>query len=325
PRAIPAASPARRVGACGARAGEWRPQPRRHVLVHVAAMTAREPLGAVSLAAPDWRERNLAHLHAHAHRIRLLVARRIAWLRTRWAQDPLKSYGTAVVSDQAADALLSPADAEAEAAFYASDANAQALTQALAAAEDAIAAEERAMEDSGAWPALTALARTFALSAFERDTVALCVAPELDPDLETLYAYVQNDAARRYPTPALAAALFGMPHALGIAAFAAHAPLRRLQLIACDGSGASALAARPLRISERVLGFLLGEIHIDARVQAWLRPIAPVPLPADHEALAVKLAEALAADPRTHALGLAGPPRSGKRALARALAGRLGL
>jgi MoxR-like ATPase len=230
-----------------------------------------------------------------------------------------------VVSDQAADALLRPADADAEAAFYASDANAHALAQALAQADDAIAAQERSMEDSGAWPALTALARTFGLSAFERDTVALCVAPELDPDLETLYAYVQDDAARRYPTPALAASLFGVPHALATAAFAAHAPLRRLQLIACDGSGASALGTRPLRISERVLSFLLGEIRIDARVEAWLRPIAPVPLPADHEALAARLAETIAADARTRALGLAGPPRSGKRAVARALAARLGL
>ena len=288
-------------------------------------MTARESFAQASFAAPQWRERNYAHLRAQAERIRLLIGRRIAWLRTRWTHDPLKSYGNAVVSDQAADTILQPMAAEAEAAFHASDPRALELSRALADAERALAEDERAMEEAGAWPALTALARTFALTQLERDAIVLCMALELDPELETLYAYVQDDAARRYPTAALAISLFAPPPALAAAAFEAQAPLRRLRLVSLDGTTASAVSTRPMRLSERLLGFLLGDTRVDGRVEQWLRPITVVHLPAEHDALAARLSDFVAADERVRVLGLIGPARSGRRAVARSLAARLGL
>jgi SpoVK/Ycf46/Vps4 family AAA+-type ATPase len=288
-------------------------------------MTAREPLVYASFAAPEWRERNYAYVRAHAERIKLLIARRIAWLRTRWTQDPLKSYGSAVVSDQAADMLLQAEDRDAEAAFYAADPRAQEACRALAEIERDLADQQRVLEESGAWPALSVLARVFDLTPFEHDVIALCLAPELDPALEPLYAYVQDDAGRRYATPALAAGLFAAEPETAIATFTAHAPLRRLQLVACDSQSASALATRPIRLAERVIAFLLGDMRIDARVEQWLHPIASVGLLPDQEALAARLASVVAADERMRVLGLVAPARAGKRAVARALAAHLGL
>ncbi len=288
-------------------------------------MTAREPTAADPFTAPAWRERNHAYLRAQAARIKLLIGRRIAWLRRRWTQDPLKSYGTAVVSDQAADLLLAGEDREAEASFHATDPHSSEVSRAIADIEADIAAQERDFEASGASPALTVLARVFDLTPFEHDVVALCLAPELDPSLEPLYGYVQDEASRRHATPALAAALFDAPPESVIATFAAHAPLRRSQLVACDAAPAYGLATRSIRLPERIVGFLLGDTRIDARVEQWLHPIAGARLTADQDALAARLAGFLSDATDTRVLGLVGPRRAGKRAVARALAARLGL
>ena len=40
----------------------------------------------------DWRETNRAYLKAALRRIRLLLQRRVLWLRQLWKQDPLQGY-----------------------------------------------------------------------------------------------------------------------------------------------------------------------------------------------------------------------------------------
>jgi hypothetical protein len=52
------------------------------------------------------------------------------------------------------------------------------------------------------------LARAFGLTPFERDVLLLALAPEIDIKYETLYAYLNNDVARKHPTADLALRLF---------------------------------------------------------------------------------------------------------------------
>jgi hypothetical protein len=283
------------------------------------------PLTHFASPAPHAREANQSYLLAQTARVKLLIERRILWLRQRWAHDPLKSYGASVVSDQAADMLLKADDPAAEARFHGSDPRAHELSRAIDEIERELTERENALERSETPPAMLTLARTFALRPLERDVLALCMAPELDPTLELLYAYVQDDASRRHATAGLAASLFEAEPEAMRAALAPHAPLRRLELVASDGSTGCAMATRPLRLADRVVEYLLGDPRVDPRVERWMRPIASARLTEDHEALAIRLADFAAAHDEIRVIGLAGPPRAGKRAIARTLAARLGL
>jgi hypothetical protein len=106
--------------------------------------------------------------------------------------------------------------------------------------------------------ALSALAAAFALTPFERDAVLVCLAPELDRRYDKLYAYLQDDSARRRPTADLVLTLLRGDRAR----LTRTAPLLRHGLLTeiadpASPSGASDLA-RFLALEPRVLDALLG-------------------------------------------------------------------
>src|SRR5260370_1235461 len=78
----------------------------------------------------------------------------------------------------------------------------------------------------------------------------LCLAPELDPTFERIYAYVQDDATRRYATPYMALSLLAEEAAPGAerASLFPEAPLRRWRLLTMEtinaGGGSSSCALR---------------------------------------------------------------------------------
>jgi hypothetical protein len=80
----------------------------------------------------------------------------------------------------------------------------------------------------------TRLASTFVLSALEQDLLLLALAPEIDLKYETLYAYLNNDVTRKWPTVELARRLLAAPHSghgAVAAALAPESPLRTHGLI----------------------------------------------------------------------------------------------
>jgi len=134
----------------------------------------------------------------------------------------------------------------------------------------------RGTPDGSALP-LDWLARTFSLSAFERQVVILCVAPELDAKYPRIYAYLHDDVARRRPTVALALAL--LPSDLETRSrarrsFSEGAPLRRAGLIdvldEAAGPGAPRLS-QVLALDSRIAGLLTGED--EAVERPWLRVV----------------------------------------------------
>src|SRR6202035_4787503 len=117
---------------------------------------------------------------------------------------------------------------------------------------------------------LRRLEQAFGLSPFERDTLLLCAGMEIDGEIPGLCATAQGDAARAYPTFALALAVLPGAH---WSALSPEAPLRHWRLIEV-GAG-PVLTQAPLRIDERVLHFLVGVGHLDARLAALLVAIPP--------------------------------------------------
>ncbi|WP_233841169.1 ATP-binding protein [Dyella sp. 2HG41-7] len=122
---------------------------------------------------------------------------------------------------------------------------------------------------------LHALQTMFALSAFERDLLVLCLGASIEARFLSACAALHGDTKTHWPTFGLALATLGDPHWSGISR--AH-PLRYWNLIDIvrpSGAYASLLHA-PLQIDERILHYLLGVPAIDERLEASMRPLSTV-------------------------------------------------
>lgn len=174
-------------------------------------------------------------------------------------------------------------------------------------------------------PALEAVVETFGLSRFERAVLVACAGIELSGDFAALCGRASGDAARGAMTFSLALAALPEPH---WTALNPEAPLRHWKLIEL-GPGA-ALTQSPLRIDERVLHFLVGVSHRDARL-AGVAEAAPPPreLAPSHLELAKRIAgtwsHAAAEGDELPAVQLTGPEAATRRDVAAAACRLLGL
>jgi hypothetical protein len=119
-------------------------------------------------------------------------------------------------------------------------------------------------------PALVLLAHRLGLSRFERDVLLLCVAMELDTGVARLCGLSQDDAARCFPTFALALALFDDP---AWDVVSPDRPLRFWRLIDVVSAPSQSLATSPLRADERIVNFVKGLNHLDDRLAPLLTPL----------------------------------------------------
>jgi len=171
--------------------------------------------------------------------------------------------------------------------------------------------------------ALALLAASFGLSALDLDLLLIALAPEVDLRYGRVYAYLQDDVARRRPSVDLALSLVcGSAEEKLIARtrLTASAPLVREGLVevVAEGEPAPPLLARPVVVDEQIVAALLGAGGVDRRCARFVtltwpeRPFAGLPL-----ALEVQAALATGVPLR---LALHGRHGCGQRALAEALA-----
>jgi hypothetical protein len=285
----------------------------------------------------DWMAANQAYLEAELRRLRLLIRRRVLWLRRRWNQDPLQAYPGLVISEAQADWLMAGDEAKAEARFRQEEPAAAEISKSILEAEREAGERAKAMTDAGFPPPMFILAGLFGLTPFERNILLLCLAPEMDPSFERLYAYVQDDVNRKYATPHLALELFGNAasgneedYKAAWNSFLPESPLCRFQMIRLETGPApmAAHASRPLRLEERIAAYLRGTNQLDERVAPLLRTMPPAILSPAHAGLVERLAHAL----ETHrsarpwpAVNLTGPHGVGKQCFAVALCESIGL
>ena len=110
-------------------------------------------------------------------------------------------------------------------------------------------------------PAIEQLCQLFGLSTFERSIILLCVAVELREDLPILLANHFVTESPINPTFSLALKSFSDAH---WSALTPESPLRYWHLIELGMS--SSLMQTPLRISERILHFLVGDRQLDPQL-----------------------------------------------------------
>ena len=135
------------------------------------------------------------YLHAELARLDLLLHRQILRLRAAY-QLSLDEFRGLYVSDQHVDELIRRGILQDEAPE----------PRELTTRAEAIRAENAAtLDEDSPWRRLTAQCR---LSTFEQDVILLALAPDVDLKYETLYAYLNNDVTRKWPTWDLAFRLF---------------------------------------------------------------------------------------------------------------------
>ncbi len=118
-------------------------------------------------------------------------------------------------------------------------------------------------------PALILLACQWGLSDFERDTLLLCAAMELDPGLSSLCVQAQGNAHQTYPTFGLALVMFDNP---AWDSLSTQRPLRYARLLEINQPGATPLTASALRADERIVNFIKGLNVLDDRLSTLITP-----------------------------------------------------
>ena len=161
-------------------------------------------------------------------------------------------------------------------------------------------------------PALRLVRDMFGLSTFEQQVLLLCVAMELDTQVEALCACAQDHPQRPYPTFALALSLFDNPTWDVVSS---DRPLRYWRLIEVHPTTTQPLTASPLRADERIVNFIKGLNGMDDRLRPFVTPImmpmaednrafaeglvSPVALPSSQEAIALKVVDTIRRSPQS--------------------------
>lgn len=128
---------------------------------------------------------------------------------------------------------------------------------------------------------LAGLARAYALSLFDVDTLLICLAPEFDLRYERLYAYLQDDVTKKRPSVDLVLSLLCVDSEARLANrrhFTPNAPLvyhHLIRLVADPSQVQPPLLSHYLKIDERIVSFLLGSDEIDSRLAPCVSFVVP--------------------------------------------------
>ncbi len=169
------------------------------------------------------------------------------------------------------------------------------------------------------------LAETFGLSAFELDVLLIGLAPELDPRYERIYAFLQDDVARRRPSVDLALNLLCQDVDAKLsyrAAFASDAPLvsqRLINLFSDANQVEPSLLARSFKVDDQIVRLLLGHSRLDGRLASVCQLREPQPESAVNGELEA-MAQAARADDRPLRLVFQGLDGAAQREAAEQLA-----
>jgi hypothetical protein len=221
---------------------------------------------------------HLTHMEAELYRVGCLLRARLAALRA--SRPGTEEWLAGSLTEAEAEQLLTPAAAgeTAPAEYW--------LAQALMAA-DAIASDLAQTDPAATDLRLVRLARLLHLSPFAVDALLLSLLTELDPTAAPMLAVLAGDPLRRRPTLRHLQQLF-CSNIADIArareAVAPDSPLSFYGLIetADDPHYPHApLPDRPLRLSERIAGYLLGAGSPDGRLAAGLQTLVSGPALSD--------------------------------------------
>jgi SpoVK/Ycf46/Vps4 family AAA+-type ATPase len=196
--------------------------------------------------------------------------------------------------------------------------------------------QERSFTNEGT-SRLAWLKDSYGLSRFDLDLLLVALAPELDLRYERLYAYLQDDVARRRPSVDLALNLLCPTAGMKVrrrAHLAPDAPLIRrglIHLLPITDRPSSSLLSHYLKVDEQIVCWLLGERSLDGRLTPFCDLVAPVislgnlSLNDEVEQTFRSLIDRAENRSREMLVYLQGPQGAGQRQVAEAMAHETGL
>ncbi|MFA5253215.1 MAG: AAA family ATPase [Methanoregula sp.] len=149
----------------------------------------------------------------------------------------------------------------------------------LAARLEIIEKEKSESLSRGTELRLHTLSQLFCLSREETDILLVALLPEIDLRFEKIYAYLQNDVTRKLPTVDLVSRLlFPGRQIAARSLFEPSSPLLKHRLLMVSGTAGdnqTVFPARPLKVDDRVVRYLLGSDGIDERLNASVTVVQP--------------------------------------------------
>ncbi len=125
------------------------------------------------------------------------------------------------------------------------------------------------------------LQRLFNLSAFDTDVILICLLPELNPDFQKYYAYIQDDITRKTPTVGMILRLLCENFEDTLKArstFSQDAPLIKNNLVHLypgHTQNDAMLLSKSIRIDDRITDYLIGINRVDNRLQSFIELCQP--------------------------------------------------
>src|SRR5215471_4292632 len=212
------------------------------------------------------------HLPAELDWLRLVLHREILRLRAAglFTDDPFRGL---YISDEQVDSILLNHPASRQRGDGTAP-QVGKLNEQIGEMRAHIRARVEASLQAGIALPLSRLADAFQLSEFECQVLVVCAAGEIDLHFETLYSYAQNDVNRKQPSTGLLLRLLCTDLEERFSrrsAFSSDAKLLREGLLRFveHAQDRDSWLLRPLKVDERVIGFLLDQTVLDYRLQPF--------------------------------------------------------
>ena len=243
-------------------------------------------------------------------RVRLRAQRRAAWLAELWGRSSIDSINS---FEGYLQACLDDRDTPKAEALWYRQAQIQSLNEKLQQIEQVLAGEAGIL--------LHQLGQMFRLSEKELALLQTCLALAIDPTLGPVYAHLQLHPSRTYATETLAARLFGYGYQ---SLWQPASPLAVWQLVRATETTLG--EPEPLAIDPVVVDWLQGQLRLDAVLVGRVHSVPQqTPLeswPVEDTARAI---ERVLQHESAIRVQVVGPPASGRRTFAAAVARRFGM
>lgn len=222
-----------------------------------------------------------AHFRDELARLDLLIKRRVTTLRIKLATMPKDAAGHPMyISHGEVDWLLETVRTVKE-----THAETEKIDKDLGLLNGQISGKIKESVKRGIFLPLVRLSELFGLSAFEIQTIVICLASELDRKYDKLYAYLQDDVTRKKPSIDLVLDLLCTTEEEKWQArsyFISQGALFRAGILQNiddpqSPSGSSGLA-QFLKLDQRIFAYLRGNNNIDGRLIDFVTIVRPSPL-----------------------------------------------
>jgi SpoVK/Ycf46/Vps4 family AAA+-type ATPase len=226
-------------------------------------------------------EDSLEHLLAELERMDLKVRLQVSRMRPPPAGSAKGELRGLLISEEDMDDILATTASFRKTTSPSNDAASELFGENLRQVELEIERRKEQSLQRGITPRLERLRQIFCLTPFELDALLICLLPEFDLRYEKLYAYLQDDVTKKRPTTGLVLDIIcsSFDEKLAVrSCFHPQGPLRKYQLLRLsDDSVASMVSqlARPLKVDDRIIAYLLGSDELDANLLPFVQVVLP--------------------------------------------------